>query len=859
MTQQLDDTTLVTLYHALGANLSQGLELFEAAFVDAAADYRLKDMDALLDLLADPTLQDDRRLAWHGYYTARKALLQWQPQEIEKSLQEIEVGREDAPALQPRLELLRGQVEVMRGEWAAGLATLKQVSSAFRSAGERALLAEVKEWTARAFISRAQNCGGWADFPRRGPNAWLRAVLTIVSLPLYAPLLIYLWATGAREFWRPTLRYGANHSNWPIFIYYLRAFRALARASQAAPTSDPETALRLRIMQADLLRRLPAPRAAAAAYQALLDALPAKEVNYQAALLKHGLAQVLLDLNEVESAQSLLKEARAAYDELNDARAVAHIDLLQGDAAIRAQSPESALSLWERSLGVFEEQQDAVGLAEGLGRCYAILEDEPGSTLKDRALALIHHVKRQVFVVRMPNRLFDLLQLMGWVIPILVTLGLMAYAAYFILQYGPTEFRQMARAILSLQGILVAGGIVLAATILNTMLGLLGLASTLRQEATRLDFIAIDKTAVRRYNFAGREQESLAWSEIKHYIRVERGLWRKPTPTLSFDYLRATASQAMRLPGTTAWFGHLQREVESYLGRPPQRYRLRWYGGVFIGLMGFIFALSYVLMENVIPGVSAAAHAWLASLLLAGSYIGLSFVTGHWILHYVRVAEQVSPSSRFVPVAGLLGVFLVGLGAFGRRILFFTSSLAVFWGVVLLLGLATGLRRRQEGPPWRRPLVAAVGGTTLIAGCWLVLRALLPVLLVTQAFTYSRAIHNLDPNQAGYDTQRAKYFERMGQAGKWMVTLDPAFYQGYGYMGYDHYFRGDYETSTRAYSQAIRFGGSIEFFYCRALAYHALGDNVSAERDLEFFAKHYPPDKTPGCQSLFPETARVFD
>lgn len=859
MARSLDDMDLTVLYHALGANLSQGLGLFEAAFREAAADYRLEDIDALLNLLADPTLQDERRLAWHHYYTARKALLRWQPQEIEQALEKIEVRREDAPALQPRLELLRGQVQVMRGEWSAGLGTLKQVVSAARSAGEATLLAEAEEWTARAFIGRAQSCGGWAVPRDHGVAAWFRRALTIISLPLYAPILIYLGVTGAREFWQPALRYGADYSNWPIFIYYLRAFRALTRASQVVPVSDPDRALRLKVMQADLLRRLPAAQAAAPAYQELLDELPAGDVDYQAALLKHGLAQVLLDLHQVERAQTLLDEARTAYAELNDARAVAHVDLLLGDTAIRTGSPESALALWGHSLDVFEEQQDAVGLTEGLSRCYAVLESEVTTAIEDQVLALVRGVERQVFAVRLPNRLFDWIQMIGWAMPILVTLGLMIATALFIVQASRADMMQLAWGILSLRGVLVAGGVVLVAMIMNTLLGMVGLASTLWAEATRLDLIMLDKLALRRYDFAGRAQESMSWSAVETYLRVERGLWSRPTSTLSFDYLRDVEGQAMRLPGTTAWFEHLQREIEGHVGQSPQRYGLRWYGGTFIAFMGLIFALSSILIEISIPGVSGATHAWLALLLPAGSFLGIAYVMGNWILHYIRVGYQVAPASRFVPVASLLGVFLFGLGVWGRRILFPTHPLVIFWGVVMLFGLTHCLRRTEGGPSWRRPLATAVEGTVLVVGLGFVLRALLPVLLVVQAFTYSEAVRSLDPSQTGYEATRAEYFERIGQAGEWIVAVDPSFHQGYGYIGVTHYYQGDYKASVAAYTLDIRSGRSMGVLYCRALAYHALGDEASAARDLQQFLKYHTPGETPGCQSLFPETAGTFE
>jgi hypothetical protein len=315
----------------------------------------------------------------------------------------------------------------------------------------------------------------------------------------------------------------------------------------------------------------------------------------------------------------------------------------------------------------------------------------------------------------------------------------------------------------------------------------------------------------------------------------------------------------MRLPGTTAWFGHLQREVEDRVGWPPQCYRLHWHGGTFIAFMGLIFALSYVLIDISVPGLSVAAHAWLASLLPAGSFLGISYAMGNWILHYIRVGYRVTLASRFVPVASLLGLFLFGLGVWGRRFLFPTHPLVIFWGVAILFGLAQRLRRSEGGSSWRRPLATAVEGVVLVVGLGLVLRTLLPVLLNVQAFTYTRAIRSLAPSQADYETARAEYFERMGWAGKWMAAIDPTFSQAYGYVGAAHYYQGDYEASVAAYSQNIRLSRPTSIFYCRALAYHALGDEASAQRDLQLYLKDHTPGEIPGCQSLFPEAAGTFE
>ncbi len=862
MAWKLDDAKLIILYHALGANLSQGLIQFEVAFQKAATAYRLDDIDALLDLLADPTLQDGRRLVWHHYYRARKALLQWQPQQIDRILDQVELQQADAPLLEPRLILLRGQARVMCGDWVDGLVALKRATGLLQAIGASSLVAEAEEWTARSFQGRAQSSGSWATFGKHKLSLFFRYGLGFILLPFYLPVLLYLKMTGAGYFWQATFRYGADYSNWPIFVYYLRAFRAINRAVQLASSIDSDRSLRLEIMRADLLRQIMAFEAAAATYQELLDNLPEKGGHYQTALLKQGLAQVRLDLDKVTEADVLLQAVYTSYKTLNHQRGIAQVDLLRGDIAFQTQSIDTALSLWRRSLDFFEARQDASGMAAGLRRCYTVLDGTDSPVVKEQVSTLLHTIKRQVFPIRLSNRLFNLLQLLGWATPILVMLGIIANSANFVTQASRTEMRQAAWDILSWKSLMVVGAILLIVAMINILLGLFGLISTLFTESTRLDFITIDQMGVRRYNYAGREQVCLPWSDITTYLIVERALWHTPTDTLSFDYLRKSSGKPLRLPGTITWFKYLQQEVGRHIQHPPRRYRLRWFGGVLLVLMAVISALSFMLTDAIIPGVSVTGHAWLASLISAGAFVGICLVTASWISHYIKVGYCVTPSRQFVPGISLLGMFLVVLGIAGKRLLFPSSSLVIFWGVALLFALVQVVHHSTDGPTWRRPLATAAGGVIAVVGGWFVLRALLPILLLLQAFTYAGAVHKLYPEQAVNDPGRAIYFAGMGQTGKWMVAIDPNLYQGYGYMGYAYYFQGDYQASVDAYSNAIRISGShlnYGFFYCRALAYHALGENIRATQDLKRYETQHTPGDIPGCQSFFPEAIGIFE
>ncbi|GAI14043.1 unnamed protein product, partial [marine sediment metagenome] len=356
-------------------------------------------------------------------------------------------------------------------------------------------------------------------------------------------------------------------------------------------------------------------------------------------------------------------------------------------------------------------------------------------------------VEPQVFIVRLPNRLYRLIQILGWAMPLLMTLILMGIGARYMWMSSQDDYRALVSAVFSWRGVAAFGSILFAGMVANTFFGLVGLLSTLRAEAARLDLLELDNEGLSRFDFAGSEVERVPWSSIDRYLRVERALWSRSTSVLSYDYLRSHDGRGVRLPGTTSWFKHLQRTVEGHLEQTPQTYRLRWHGGAIFVYLGLVYAVSFLLTDRCLyPRLSVVAHAQAAAVFQLVSFVVVTYVTSRWIIHYIRVNSYTMPFAQFVIGTGLVGLFLIGLGVSGKRFLFPVSSFVVAWGSMVLVGLAGSLRSLGKAR-WQWLLARTVQGIALVAGILLVLQTLVPVLYHTQAFTYAGALRELDPDQ----------------------------------------------------------------------------------------------------------------
>jgi hypothetical protein len=669
------------LYHALGANLNDGLHRFEEAFREAEAEYRLAAVNALLDLLADPTLQDPRRLIWHRYYTARKALLQWQPHRVEEVLKAITPAPEDSSSLVPRLELLRGEAHILKGEWVPGLSALDHSVSLFQAAGEIVFAAEAEEWIARAYVNRAQSSGGWADPPIQDTREILRSIKVLFLWPIYLVIGVWLWSIGASIFWWPLILYSTNYSNWPIFRNYFLGFQAIRRALVLTRDSDATRHFRLEVARADLLRRITATRSAMRAFETLLTSLKKDDNSYRTALMKQGLGQVYLDLHKTELAIRFLQDARTIYASFEDERAVAQVDLSISGTVITPEFWEAPLATIARSLRLFEERGDLSGLADGLSRCYSILDGSYPVTAKTRTKELIRSLERCVFTARVPSRWFSSIQWVSWGVPLLTFLTLAVISTSYILTLPRNEMTKWAQATLSpLALIILIGGALGLVVIVRALSVLLGFILNAWPEATQLDYIVIEPTNLRSYDFAGHEKISMSWTAIKKFIRVEWALGIHPTAALSFEHLQTTEGLAITLPGTVAWFRHLQSELEYRTGSMPIRFRWRFYSGLILILIAVALSVAQLLTSEALPGISVPGQVWLVLLFVTNCYIALMYTTARWIWNFVRLRLTLTEGLRFMLGIGLLGLALFFLGTVGHEIVFLFGPPILFWG-----------------------------------------------------------------------------------------------------------------------------------------------------------------------------------
>lgn len=873
MTRYVDDKLLTILYHQIGADAVSGIRAFELTFRDAEANYRVDDLRALLTLLHDRTLFDPSLPAWHDYFSIRMNLLQWQLAKAEELLARAMMakkGYEDP--LKLRLDLLRGQMQVMRGEWTSGLQILRTVSRRLADPDTPLLAIDRDEWTARAFLGRAQSSGDW-EAPHNGTSArvW-RYLSTALLFPLYLLAYAALLQISAKEFWPAVLRYGSDISNWPVFAYYLSAYRALGRALDYAPQLARNRVLGLRLLQADLLRRIGNLPTSKRAYETLQDEFTGTEDTYEAALINHGLGQVLLVTGGNVEARACFYRARDVYDRVlknlqgnGDAesfghrRLATHLEMLLGDAALRDGLFDEAVNRWTQALHMFQQLDDASGTADVLNRIYFAAESFPNELpelhqlIGDRLNAL----RFRVYPLRMPNRLFAVLQSLSWLLPLLALIGVGAFVSGVIVGPPREQVAQQAASVLSLQYALKLLAIALVLALANSALAVIGLISSLWMDATRLDVFKVDDNGLTRNDCLGAVLETVSWAEVDRFLRVERCFWRKPSRMFSYDYLHSTKGAALRLPGMTSRFAWLQQDIEQCMAKAPIHYRLRWYGGIAVFAVPFALALTFTLTQTAVPGISVWSHAWLASIIAGLGYILLSVFGVSVIWHYVQVGSQTTPPQAFRRATGLLGLLMLALGTIGRDLGTIFSPFFVLGSLVI--GLAWFRSASRQWLTQRRRLVRVVRLIIVVVGVLLVLWSVAPILASYHAYTYSGAASLFHPDCSTEDlSDRARCFDAMRRSGELVTQIDPTFYNGYGYMGLAHYHAHEYSQSIEDFSRAIYFNRVRpypDYYYCRALAYMQNGQISEAQRDCRRFQERRSLKGQTLCERLFPEDA----
>lgn len=861
MSPPLTTRRVSILYHSLGKQVDEGLAIFDTDFGDAEAEYRLQDVETLLEVIRDRTLQDERLVHWHHYYAARAALLLWQLDEAAAHLEAIgSPGGDDRQRLEPRLKLLDGQLKVMAGQWAAGRGTLKKAIAGFRDAGERTLPADAYEYMAQAYLMQAQGAGSWAGQQLAAGARIGRWLARLSSLPVLAVLFVVLWIQRAPLFFAPAVRFAGDFTNWPVFRDYLYAFRALQQARRLADRADPERRFRLDLMQAELLRSLTAYDDAYRAYTGLHQAWQ-QGSPYQKALINHGRARALMEMqasgirvpdDDHDSPKAMLEQARETYARFKDERAMAHVDLLLGDLALTEGRVDEALDRWGQSVRVAAAKREPVGLADGLDRCYRQLGSQPVEGVADRLLEIIEDVDTKAFSARLPNRLFRALRWTVWLAPLLAVIAGLLLMQRWLGTHERSSYRDLATLLLSWRGLVGALALVLLSMAVNSAVGVIGLLATLFVPATRLDTFTIDDQGLAQVDAAGGRVAAVAWDGISAHLRVQRAVWSRPTAPLSFDCLRSEAGPPVSVPATTRWFGQLQDEIEEHTGKKPQVYALKAFGGLPVIYLGLAFPVTFVILDLAFyPTLSVDAHAITAVAYMLASFLAVAYVTHRWIGHYVRVYRQTVEPVQFAVVAWLVGILLVVLSFVFARAVYPLQALPAAWGISVLAHWvsAPGASQRTRRQ-WQLERIGQAA--ILLCGLLLLWQQVAPTLLHLAAFTYGGAVQKLDPDQPGEAAERRLSFQHMAAVSRWMLAIDGDSRVAPGFLAVAEHAQGNYAAAIAAYTDYLDRTEAVEMHDCRALAYAELGRQQEAREDWTAYGT--PCDMEPHyCDRYFPQ------
>lgn len=876
----LDTDRLNILYHALGHNVSQGLVAFDAEFRDAEASYSLDDAETLLGVI-DRTLQDPRLVQWRHYYEAKAALMLWQVEEALLHLEQVKEAllhleaipkpdkkeKDDLKRLTPRKHLLDGQIKLMQGQWAAGRNSLKSAISGFKAGKEPALLADAYEYVAQSFLMLAQEVGSWAE-ARTTRSAQFGRWLAFVSLlPLLGAVFLLLWIGYSRAFFRPAVQFAADLTNWPVFRYYLGAHRALRKARRLAARHDLDRAFRLDLTRAGLLRSLTAYRAAHRDYARLDKTWKEEDGAYQRALIDHGWAGTLLEMQaagrsqvaaDAPAAAFLLDRARAIYERYRVDRSVAHVDLLRGDLALAENRVDTALDLWAASIATTEAKQEPVGLADGLARCYQLLETRPAPEIGKKLRQILDSVDTKAFSARLTNSLFRALQFAVWLAPLVIVLVGVLVLGIWLRAHERADYRYLARLVISWRGLAGAAAAAGLVMIVNSALAFIGLLSTLFAPATRLDTFLVGVQQLQQVDARGREVTSIAWRDVAVYLRVQRAVWNKPTESLSFECLRPEAGESITIPATTRWFEHLQQELEEQIDRRPQIFSLQAHAGLALVYLGLAFPVTFAIIDLAFyPILSVDAHAILAAVYMLLSFLGVVYATQGWIAHYLRVYRLTASRVWFAVGGGLVGLSLLVVSFVFRRALYPLMALPTAWGIgVLFVWIGEMARSR---PAQRARRLGRIGqAAVLLCGLLLLWLQIAPTLLHLAAFTYSGAIEKLDAAQPDQAADRQLAFQRLATASRGMLTLDRSLTVAHGLLGVAEHGLGNYDAAVSSYTEYLKHTHSVDLYDCRALSYLALGKQDQAAADFTVYGLPCDSTQEHFCDTYFPgERARL--
>jgi hypothetical protein len=139
---------------------------------------------------------------------------------------------------------------------------------------------------------------------------------------------------------------------------------------------------------------------------------------------------------------------------------------LQGDLELRSGAFTSVLEKWKSAMKIFRDQNDATGLAEVLGRCYQILSGNPDRIESLLVKEIIREAGSPAFRLRVPNRFFLFLQTATWLLPLTGAVFMTVVISTYLNTHERGEYRLLAAWLLSANGLLVSGTVLLGLMIM---------------------------------------------------------------------------------------------------------------------------------------------------------------------------------------------------------------------------------------------------------------------------------------------------------------------------------------------------------------------------------------------------------
>jgi len=853
----------LTLYHSLGANFDEEFYIwdFEQAFMAAESEYRSDEIKAYLNLISDPYILPDARLKeWRKYFKARQAFMYRDFDQIKTHLSSIKiVDKEDMRTLGPRIKLLRSQVQALRGDWAEAQ---KEFVSLVNSIDKEDWLCpdylkiETLLGLSGAALFSARGQGGWADVRNSRFANLMGWLFRLVLLPLYLPLILYLWKKDCLVLWKAALWYADDYSNWHVFQTYLTAYHALSKIN-LNNRIDTTRIFRIRMLQAGLHADIGNFKLARHEYDAIDEMMEIQFSDYRKALVIFGRVNLLVLQMQDATAKAMepYVQAQETLATNHDKQSAARLGLLLASLDLSNGRYSSGVKRWVEAAGNLSQLGEKNAIAEALEILYRVEHLLPEKERLEAA-SFVKKIQPKVFSARLPNRFFKLIQLLGTAAPLILLLTIIVLLVSFVASSTREDVRMLWQTVFSISGMLIILLILAGGMALNTIMGLVGLASVIISPPTSQEYYSLGETGLTI--FADQRSNTLSWDTIKRITVIDRGLFLGRDGTLSYCHLRVSNDRSVKLAGTTRQFGRMVKETETHSGKKSETLCLRWYGGLPFIFAALFSALSFYFTEGIFSvWLSFTIQAQAAAFIMILAYLQLAWALTIWIAHYLKVAIRIQSLTRAVSIGTGLGLALIAVGVMGRNTFYPAHLMCVILGSSLLINSLFLIRDclvHQATRVTMSILIVAV----LLTCVALTSFTLFPTFYNLEAYAYSGELSKMAIQSNVDHLLRQEYFSEMEKSAYQMLTWDRSYSAAYSYLGNAKFFEQDFQASLEAYTDGIEVGGISDFYYCRALANAKLQNNTQAAADYQTYLETHEPGKSLTCQVLFSEDSIEF-